>query len=458
MQRAKDFREFMSHLNSIEDSIDFLPELPANKDVGYLIQVLSEFPIADNPYERSDLRDGLKIWDSVYLPIPKAVTLGYKRLKDISALRSINAEWEKTKEALGMIGRPDGVHYLRPKGKYILDIMNDDVRMLQGAHILAHREPVATVDDEYTFGQTSKVFLKNLVKLFLARKYNLLMNMHPDCFGIDAFRLYGIEVCGSSDLRSPTLIEWGGINTKLIQDETVVTVLGSVGIEAHPRQASKGTEWREINKWSCLPTLVALAGWEGIDYITHAERVELLGEPCYAVPCGDLQPMGRFEEILEKAVAAKGSVTETDWVMTVEKWFESEDFRRGLAITPQLPCPECIKLNENAEGIVRRPRSRKPKISLKDARKSNIPEIKEWCDYVDFMNNCIKIGRTATAYALGSVTTVKNRNCAFKKREQKLKRLKSLINRHAKALSSGFLSKAEAMETEIEKLKKELET
>lgn len=457
-RRAEDFRRFMGSLRTLAESMDMVPELPEGVGVYYLERVLAEFPVAEDPYEPSGiLEGGLKIWDSMYLPYPKCASLEPKRVKDLSALRSVNAEWEKTKEALGMVGRPDGVHYLRPKGPYIMDMMNDDIRMLQGAHVLAHRAAQVQEGDDYTFGQTSDVFLRSLVKLFLARKYGLMMNMHPETDAEDSFSLYGIEVFGSADLRSPTLLAAAGRTSRLKPNRTVALVLGSVGIEAHPRQAAEGTEWREINKWSCLPTLVALAGWECVDYVAHAERVELAGETHYAVPCGDLQPMSSFSELLAAARERRMEPESREGVFRVEDWLRSGDFERGLSVTPQLPCPHCIRLNDSADGVVRRPRSRRPRMALKDAKSSTAPEVKEWCGYAQFMRNCIAIGRRATAYALGSVTSVANRNSAFRKRSRILKRLSAMEARRRRKASGGFIAEAKRLDADIEKLRKELE-
>lgn len=455
MDRAKSFRDFMEQLRTIPESIDLMPDTPYDLGVEYLEQVLTEKPIADDPYDKSSLLEcGLKVWDSVYLPMPKAVSLVPKRPRDMSALRSINKEWEGTKEALGMVGRPDGVHYLRPKGRYILDMMNDDIRMLQGAHILAHRYQMADRSDEYTFGQLSDAFLNCLVKLFIARLYGLKVNVRPGSSAVDSFSRYGIDVAVSTDLRSPVMVEPIG-SAGMVRNETVAVVLGSVGIEAHPAQAAKDgpATWKEVNKWSCLPTLVALAGWECVDYITHAERTEVRGELHCAVPCGDLQPMSGFDWLLERARAARGEPGPSKHLMTVDEWLKSDDFTKGLSETPVLPCPYCIRLNDRAEGVVRRPKSRKPKMKLKDAEASHIPEVKEWADYAKFMNRCVEIGRAAVTHALKSVTSVKKRNAAFKRKMNRMHRIAVLAKKRAKKLMSGFISDAELILNEINKLK-----
>lgn len=460
MKRAEDLKAFLESRRSIAESIDFLLDTPEGMGVDYLKDVDDSFPIAENPYEPSELRPGaLKVWDSVYLPMPKSLAQDIKRPKDLKSMRLVNHEWERTKEALSMVGRPDGVHYLRPKGEYILDMMNDDLRMLQGAHILAHRIPAPSVKDEYTFGQTADIFLRSLIKLFIARKYGLMINTHPEKEGMDSFSLYGIEIFGSADLRSPILLAASaGKACRIKRDDTVIAILGSVGIEAHPRQIDKGGKWREINKWSCLPTLVALAGWECVDYLSHTERCELSGDRYYAAPCTDLRPMGEFSEMVDMAKASRGIPDSTDAVMTVSEWFSSEDFNRGLSVTPQLPCPHCIRINDKAEGVVKRPKSRKPKCSLKEAQESSFSEVKEWAEYAKFINNCISIGRDATTFALKSVTSVKRRNSAFNKRSVILKRIDTLKSKYTKKMSNGFISQAETIKADIEKLKKELES
>lgn len=459
MKRAEDFRKFTELLHPLSSSIEILPEPPDDLGVEYLQDVNEQKPIAENPYEASDIReDGLKIWDSVFISTPKSTSLGLKRAKDITSLRSINLEWETTKESLNMIGRPDGIHCLRPKGEFILDLMVDDLKMLQGAHILAHREPAHIEEDDYTFGQTADNFLRNMIKLFLARKYNLLVNIHPEKPSEDSFSLYGIEIFGSTDLRAPTLFANIGEKGKLKQDKTVIAVLGSIGIEAHPKQAPEGCDkWKEINKWSCLPTLVTLAGWECVDYITHTERVELRGEPFYATPCSDLQEMSSFKEILETAEKTKGYPEAHPNVLTVEQWFRSEDFSKGLSVTPQLPCPYCLRINEHADGVVKRPRTKKPSRRLKEIEHFADTELVEWVNYVNFMRNCITIGRKATTFALRSITTVKKRNSQFANRLKLQKKIQSLEKRYISKMSNGYITEAESLLVEIEKITKQLE-
>lgn len=458
MKRADDFRKFITDSRSMEESIYSLPELPEGCDTSYFKTVDEVRPVADNPYEKSEIRgDGLKIWDSVYCPFPKSVSVSPKLQKDLATLRSINAEWESTKASLGMLGRPDGVHYLRPKGTYIMDLMNDDIRMLQGAHILTHREE-CHMEDDYTFGRLSNLFFRNLVKIFAARKYGLVINTHPKNGEEDSFGRYGIEIFGSTSIRSPTLqAAVSGDNCRLRPDKSVIALLGAVMVESHPQRSLKGMLWKETDKWSSLPSIVALAGWECVDYITHAERIEFSDGQYYAVPCSDLQEMKDFDSLLETAKDSVGTIEPYDSLMTVDAWLESEDFKRGLGVTPQLPCPECIRLNTSAEGFVPKPRSARPKVQFSKLSDATKPEMVEWRDYVTFMRNCISIGRKATAYASGSVTSMKKRNTAYRKKTEKIHALECLERRYIRKLSGGFISEAQAIETEIEKLKNEIE-
>lgn len=459
MKRADDFRKFIADSRSMEESICCLPELPEGCDISYLKAVDDMRPVADNPYEKSDIRDsGLKIWDSVYCPFPNSVSVDPMAQKDIATLRSINSEWESTKASLGMLGRPDGVHYLRPKGAYIMDLMNDDIRMIQGAHILTHREE-CHVDDDYTFGSMSNLFFRNLVKIFAARKYKLVINTHPKNGDEDSFGRYGIEIFGSTSIRSPTLqAAISGNNCRLRHDKSVVALLGAVMVESHPQQSLKDMLWKESDKWSGLPSIVALAGWECVDYITHANRIELSDGQYYAIPCSDLQEMKDFDSLLKVANDSIGEIEHSGSLMTVDEWFNSEDFKLGLGVTPQLPCPECIRLNPRAEGFVPKPRHAKPKIPFSKLADTTKQEMIEWRDYVTFIRNCISIGRKATAYASGSVTSMKKRNTSYKKKSEMIHSLECLEKRYIRKLNGGFVSEAQAIETEIKKLKNKIET
>lgn len=459
MKRADDFAKFVEKTHTLGESLAFQPETPEDCDIDYLARIEKEKPIAENPYEPSTLRKGgLKIWDSVYIPLPEKVALNPKRSKDLSSLRGINTEWETvTKKALGMIGRPDGVHYLRPKGKFILDLLNDDIRILQGAHILTHRSAAELAHDDWTFGETANLFFRNLVKLFISRKYSLQINVHPTEPVQDAFDLYGIEIFGSTALRSPVLVAGiDGDESRLTQDRSVIALLGSVGVESCPQQASEGTLWKEVNKWSCLPTLVALAGWECVDYITHAEKTEARGSLCHAVPCADLQEMKDFQEVLDLAIAARGRPGTGPHIYQAEAWFDSDDFKKGLAETPQLPCPHCLRLNREAKGIVPRPMSRKPRKTFKEVSQMSYPEAQEWVKYATFMRNCIEIGRKATAYASGSPSRMRKRNKAFKSKAETQRKIASLEKKYARKAANGYVTEAEILYNQIEQLKGEL--
>lgn len=462
MKRADDFREFMNDLRPLEESIYALPDfLPDGSGAQYLLDVSLKYPVAENPYDPSELvKGGLKVWDSAYLPMPRAVPLDPRRPKDVQAVRSINSEWENsTKVALNKIGRPDGVHFLRPKGRFIFDAMNDDIRMLQGAHIITHRECIDVAADDFTFGEFSEQFMRNLVKLFMSRKFGIPMSMHPEKRLEDAFKRYGIEVFWSPETRAPTLMAKCGAMGRICCEKTVAVVLASVGIEPHPRQAAEGVEWKEHNKWSCLPTIVALSGWECVDFVTHSCKADVGDSRFYCIPCGDLQPMSDFEELLDMARRARGDVEESEYVTTAEKWLGSADFEHGLSMTPQLPCPHCIRLNDTADGVVRKPRGRKPKTPINvgstSISKANT-EWWEWHDYVKFMRNCIAIGRYATAYAVGSVTAMRRRNSAFRKRCADLKKLVSLAAKYGRYCNYGFITEAEETKEKMEKLKEEL--
>lgn len=463
MKRAEDFEAFMSPARALGDSLDMFPDAPPGVDdySGYLVAVRDSKPVADDPYEKSGLRGvGLKVWDSVYRPFPMAVRTEPVKLRDISPLRSINSTWEDTKARLGMIGRPDGVHYIRPKGEFVFDAMNDDMRILQGAHILTHLERFLLPKDDFTFGESADLFHRNLVKLVAARKYGLKISVRPNDESIeDSFSLYGIDVCASSDLRSPVLLESSAEHSggRMVMDKTIAFLLGSVGVEPHPMQAEGDSlEWKEIDRWACLPTLVSLSGWECVDYVLHSESVLAKGGFLQsAVPCEDLQGMDSFGELLEKARKARGEPS-GKFVMGVDEWLDSEHFRKCLEFTPQLPCPQCMCLNEKARGCVCRPRTNKPPCRFKEIGPSSQPELQEWAKYVKFMRRCVEIGRKATTYASGSETSMKKRNSAYRKRAESHHKWFSMMMKASRMSAAGYPSEAMAIRMKADAIKKEM--
>lgn len=466
--RAALFKAFVSDLRGVDESIVFMPDLPEGCEADFVEEVARVLPVADNPYEGSSMREaGLKVWDSVYVPTPKAVPVDPVPLKDVVPLRvaddvnKTNKAWDVTKKALSMIGRTDGEHYLRPRGRFVLDVTGDadGVKMLQAAHILTHRGHQGVQDDDYTFGQTADLFLRNLVKLFLARSFGLKVNTHPESESEDSFDRLGIEVVGSFDLRDPVLL--ADLSTDAVArkaDKTVAFVLGSVGVEASPRKASESTAWREHNKWSSLPTIVALAGWECVDFVSHSAKVDLRGREFFAAPCQDLQGMDRFKWLIDSAMEAGRLDGEFDnRVMAVGDWLRSGDFAKGLSVTPQLPCPMCLKVNGKSAGAVKRPASKRPKRPFKDIESSAALELKEWADYVRYMRNCVEIGRTATSYACGSVTSMERRNRNFKRLSELRAKVARLDERASRKMEQGFLSEAEGLRGKAEKARSEIE-
>ena len=463
--RAALFKAFVSDLRGVDESIGFMPDLPEGCEADFVEKAAGVLPIAYNPYERSHIREsGLKVWDSVYIPTPKAVPADPVLLKDVVPLRAAdgtNKAWEHTKKSLSMIGRTDGEHYLRPRGRFILDVTGDraGVKLLQAAHILTHRSHNGVQEDDYTFGQTADLFLRNLVKLFVARSFGLKVNTRPESGAEDSFDRLGIEVVGSFDLRDPVLL--ADLSTDAVArkaDKTVAFVLGSVGVEASPRKASESTAWREHNKWSSLPTIVALAGWECVDFVSHSAKVDLRGREFFAAPCQDLQGMDRFKWLIDSAKEYGRLNGEFDKsVMRVDDWLVSDDFVNGLSVTPQLPCPMCLKVNGKSAGAVKRPMSKKPKRPFKDVESSSVPELKEWADYVRYMRNCVEIGRTATSYACGSVTSMEKRNRNFKKLSELRAKASRLDERACRKSEQGFLSEAEGLKAKAVKVMEEIE-
>ena len=456
MKRADDFGRFIADRRTVAESLEVLPEVPF-ENLDYLKKIDEACPVAFNLYDKSDFTvDRLKIWDSVFLPVPKSVSLESRFPKDIGCMRSINGQWESIKETLNMVGRPDGVHFVRPKGEFITDMMNDDIRLLQGAHILTHRQQQFPASDDYTFGDLANVFLGFLLKLVIARKYGLTVNVHPENLdgGRDTFMTAGIVPAVSRDLRSPVMRVY---NDEIHMFEDVLYILGAFGIEPPPKQAREGTEWKELNKWSCLPTLVAISGWEAVDYVTHAERTETWKGFAYTVPCGDLQDPDSLGSAISMAIEYANKVNPGHRKFpTVDEWFDSDDFRNGLSETPQLPCPRCMAVSRDAEGVVEEPFGRKPRERFNTIKDTGVPALRQWVEYVTFMRNCIEIGRKATAFASGSVSSMEKRNRAFAKRMKLAKKWASLQRRYYSKGAKGFLSEAEEINRKMKKIEEEL--
>ena len=349
--------------------------------------------IHPNPFELSQLRrrkDGtpcFRIWDStVAIPACSYRTNRPMDVKDIAPVRRNNTFWLQTiLPALQRVG-PLGMNgdIVRTSGRYILDFTRMEHKygwkLMEAAHVLAHlRADDKAEHRKYAtvMGRTSGRFMEAVSEITAAMFYDLPMDVTNKMTGTVAEP----DTYFLTELKSSSKTRIGAIKLPCLNNEaprfdrTLSVMLVNILIEPPPLGfITGGMTWQEHDRWTGMPTLAIIAGWEGIDYITHQALGETPGSPIdYVVPCVDLLDPDSYWYYLwlaRQAVKPSGEPLFEDprvaaarpdsrW-RYIDEWIESPEYAKLLAQTPPLPCKSCMQINTAAEGAPKRPRGRRP--------------------------------------------------------------------------------------------------
>ena len=164
----------------------------------------------------------------------------------------------------------------------------------------------------------------------------------------------------------------------------------------------------EVNRWSCSPTMVSIAGWELADVVMRQQpsAVDAWSQPEFVVAAPALMPWDSLPAYIEAAKAARGeAVADNVRYWHVMDWLESKAMRELVASSPPIPCRECLRLNMRAEGAPGRPQSRPPK--EKPNRKSQYltREEREWLDWDERIDQAASLEKRAQAALRGGRPT-----------------------------------------------------
>lgn len=478
---------------------------PHIKAVGSLIdppwdQVCATPPqdlIPVDPFAVSSHRPGkLQIWDAA-IGIPASVVRQPHTVKTnmLPTVRSINTQWQQqTMTALTRVGPlgPNG-EFLRPVGSNIVDVtcLPFGWRFLEAAHALAHRaadlKPREHKKTIRYAGSTHFHMQRYIALLSFCLQYGLpidVLCLDEGIKGCPDIRQYGIELKSSSYFRSPVLRVPVSTGECCRPDETIALVSAGVYIEPHPHGFTTETgRWKEVNIWSCSPTVVVIAGWELVDVVTHQTICSTdptdRGEPiCYGMVPADLMPAATFGAFIRMAVEARGMPTvDNKRYWYVEDWLESQDCRQAIAESPPLPCIDCLRLNMRSEGTPARPMSRYPedqsasmlKGLLKEEKKTGKKLLRtnerEWAEWLTNLDDIAAIVEKAViAYETrlygGYVTAMryrKSRVAMHNWRVQLQKDIQVLERRIAHEIEKAHLSSVPALRYKLAQLKNRLE-
>ena len=411
-----------------------------------------------DPYGKSQVRDGLQVWDAaVGIPAPVSRPPRTLRIDEVPALRNCNSYWVKNlTRAMGRVGAlgPAGA-WLRPSDPYILDLVTHPQgwKIREAVHALGHMtgdtRPREHRSDLVYAGRTGFREQQFLAQIAVCLAYGLPFDTwmleegnkgEPDIFQ------YGLEIKSSSNFRNPTLLLPCLSPEAARPDQTVALVSVGIYIEPHPAALTQGTDrWQEINRFCCTPTAAVIAGWECIDVVTHqvicaakpGTKNELL---CYGMAPQDLRGPDTLPALLSLAVKSRGLPrVDNHRYWYVEEWLESRAFEALLDRTPPVPCLDCMRFNMKSEGAPRRPLSEPPEkpLSRQDRRlvlagkKRLSPEDQEWFDWENQLIKARDLIESAVVFYETTLTKnrrqVRLRRMSRKaKHKQKMKSLEGL--------------------------------
>lgn len=325
---------------------------------------------------------------SSVIPVRKVIT-------DNQA-RAVNLYWENVaKPQTASWGLRGGV-LVRPAHPYLIDVMRHPLgrKFLEAAHMLAHLTgDLQTTDKWYSTGKPRifKRFCSYLAEIVTAYVYDIPLDIsdrHEGRPGRPDFEYYGIEIESSTTFGDGYMkVPWKG-KSALPLDETLAVVSTSVFIQPPPTGLMEGTMKAEsMDKWTCVPTIVAITGWETPDVIMHHTLASKkpdnrFYDVCYTLAPEDLMSPEEFWMYLRMARDKFGSPVEAvqrlserrknpsimGHYMYVEEWFKSEQYMRLLMQTPPGLCTNCLCWNHDSEraglNVPSKPKYREPKPGL----------------------------------------------------------------------------------------------
>lgn len=336
------------------------------------------------PFGPSEVRPGgLAVWDAaIAIPATAERTRPIHPGK-LAARLHINREWETTTMP-GLLSAANaaptcapGVVDLRRRGAF-------GWRVINAAHALVHRRnhwrPPAD-EPARLLGCYVADMARAAAEVMFAMLYGTPMYVGAQ----DRYKLgrsngpYGLRIVGASGaLVRPVLsMPWTGTGAMAVDRVTAcVGVSLSVG-PAPYRYYQPDFVPSPHHKWVGLPCTLAVAGWEGVDMLTHAPLVQPdagrpnpSAVPRYSLPVADLWPASTIPAML-LAGAAYPETEDKDW-MCLGDWLASPDYADLAARTPPLPCPDCCSIRPNTIDAPPRPR--------RDA------EPREWVEYAATVN------------------------------------------------------------------------
>ena len=468
------------------DSAEELRYLPLEQDYAVMADAVPFHAKVDRMRDEADTRifvpwdpfsetDGLSdMWKYVYgYPICRG-ELKTARQFDVQPKSVLNKAWLDSREH--MVFGKLGDEFIRPSSPTIVDLMSLNVGwdVLEAAHALTHlQSEYLAANTKWTLGLGSRSFdlFENIARLVLAMKFDLVLNVSPGSSGDDigredAFRKYGILVVPTTQFGKPSVVvpmrEDGMVSSKRC------VVSAAIKIEPHPHSYNEGGEgWREINRWSCHPSMVDLVGWECCDFVSRqpvAARWDGQRRSEFVLAPGGLRPMDCFKHFLTLAEDRLGPVEEDpeNGLLRPRSWLGSDLLKAMLEKTPPLPCPECMRLNLQADGSPMKPKCRKPEERAKKGEQPS-PEQIEWDRWSAEVGKICKTVEKAVSYQEGRIYGAsaaarrrRRRKANHNKRVRLLKQANGMLRKYKSLMNAGQVTGAMELEEHRNEVLREL--
>lgn len=474
-----------ARLGSMSDYEPFVAtSYPYLKRIGRITQApweqITAVPPADlvplNPYEPSGYRPGrTALWDAVIgIPAGKVRPREILESRRITPIRSINSTWLGPMiQGMNRIGPIlPGTESRRPSGPFIYDLLYNPLgwKILEGAHVLVHRRnpDIWKKHREQHLPATAKLLQQYVAEIVTCMEYGLPLDVScrsDEPVGTPAIAQYGIDIRVSGQFRCPTLlVPWNGPKAP-IPDITMGYISTGVFIEPVPRGVLVDNEnWLECNRWTCMPTIICIAGWEMMDVVSHYpvsanDNKDPASQKHYSVNPADLMPPDTFHDLLNTAIGVRGEpVLDSVRYFDVMSWFDSKDYQCGLSRTPAFPCESCLCYNPKTDGAPVKPRA-----MWKDKEDQNRAEQKELEDWNRTRERIMRIAEKATVFYESSLYGGRSRATlvrGMRKRNHIAEmayadRLRVLNKRVDKLYADGVPSRALEVKKELDTLKQQ---
>lgn len=316
----------------------------------------------------------------------------------------VNSAWGRTEgDILGV--RLENGAPTRPEGGAIFDFVSEDggYRMLEEAHSLAHSLASGMVLSGRRPGDRgwlSRTFLQCAARWAVASKLGIPpMELPP-----------WIQVSASSSFMRPDGVlqidEWPG-------PDVLAVVFCGVRIEPHPRSMSKSSQsagWLEVNRWSCMPSMVSVAGFQFPEFVLK-QKIGRRGS--LVVPLKSMLPAGLLPDLVSLGLDC----------------MPAPDAGPKQVPRVPLPCMECLRLNRRADGV---PETPETMARFEDEAYALVDRAAEYCEGLAAGHTAAKRARKAA-------------RSAWARREKSLAQASRLLARSRKWLEKGDSEKASAL-------------